>query len=695
MLISCLLVGGFLRSAQPKNRVIGGLSKERALEKRRYLLTGGGTGGHVYPAIAVADELRRREPEAAFLYVGVKGKSEEKIVPKRGYEIRFVSSEGWPGARPSVALLRFAWRLSVGILQSILILRRYQPHAIIATGGYVSAPILLAWVLLRRLKLTQARAFVHESNLMPGRLNLLIGKLADRTGVSFEESRRYLPQAEFVGYPVRKEMVGITQAEARERLNIPLDARVVLAFGGSQGARTINRALIDALPRLLQDPKMWVIHGVGRLDSPSYRAEHDTQSRFSALSLSEEQRKRYSMHTYLDPIEEYYAAADLVVGRGGAGTLTEMAVCGLAALIIPKANLPGDHQVRNARALQDNGAADVVYEHAQRTEEGLIDVVNGEDLAAAIEHLLQEPERLAKMREAIRSFGDVSALGRIADRVQELAAGRLLSLPDRPIPRSDGPVFAEMSGAGLVAHLSRYGLKDIPPREIEYLTYRADGYLSSEAWQTRNNGVKLVGLLQLSEHLDLILYILQDKTPAPRWQRLLGGDLRQVGFIRRNAFQVLRQLNVWNPQVREVLLAGFRDPYFEVRSSAAQSAIFFSEQIGEDPEILAALKGLMVDRDFEVAREGILAMGHFAKDPAIYHAFRALYTHPNWRLREAVVIALTRLVERAVIAPDAIAADLDQFLLTSIGFAPRFHLREKMLHLSQTLQKAKHALPPQ
>jgi len=389
MLISCLLVGGFLRSAQPKNRVIGGLSKERALEKRRYLLTGGGTGGHVYPAIAVADELRRREPEAAFLYVGVKGKSEEKIVPKRGYEIRFVSSEGWPGARPSVALLRFAWRLSVGILQSILILRRYQPHAIIATGGYVSAPILLAWVLLRRLKLTQARAFVHESNLMPGRLNLLIGKLADRTGVSFEESRRYLPQAEFVGYPVRKEMVGITQAEARGRLNIPLDARVVLAFGGSQGARTINRALIDALPRLLQDPKMWVIHGVGRLDSPSYRAEHDTQSRFSALSLSEEQRKRYSMHTYLDPIEEYYAAADLVVGRGGAGTLTEMAVCGLAALIIPKANLPGDHQVRNARALQDNGAADVVYEHAQRTEEGLIDVVNGEDLAAA-EWLLEK-----------------------------------------------------------------------------------------------------------------------------------------------------------------------------------------------------------------------------------------------------------------------------------------------------------------
>ncbi len=532
LLISCVSKGGSLRSARSENRTVGGLSKERTLEKRRYLLTGGGTGGHVYPAIAIADELRRREPEAAFLYVGVKGKAEEKIAPKRGYEIRFVSSEGWPGGRPSLALLRFAWRLGVGVLQAILILRRYQPHVIIATGGYVSAPIMLAWVLLRRLKLTQARAFVHEQNLMPGRLNLLIGKLADRTGVSFEESRRYLPQAEFVGYPVRKEIVGTTQAEARERLKLPADARVVLAFGGSQGARTINRALIDALPRLLQDPKIWVIHGVGRLDSPLYRAEQDTHARFSALTLSEEQRKRYQTYAYLDPIEDYYAAADLVVGRGGAGTLTEMAVCGLASLIIPKANLPGDHQVRNARALQDGAAADVVYEHAQRTEEGLIDVVSGDELAVAIERLLQDPERLAKMRSAIRSFGDVTALGRIVDRVQDLAAGRLLALPDRPTPKSDGPVFTEMSGAGLVAHLSRHGLKDIPPREIEYLTYRADGYLSSEAWQTRNNGVKLVGLLKLTRSSrSRSCLSCRIGTPASRWQRFWAEIFVRLGLF--------------------------------------------------------------------------------------------------------------------------------------------------------------------
>ena len=656
------------------------------MEKRRYLLTGGGTGGHVYPAIAIADEIRRREPEAAFLYVGVRTKAEEKIVPKRGYEITFVSSEGWPGAKPSLALLRFAWRLGLGIFQAIRILHRYKPDVIIATGGYVSAPIMLAWVLLRRLRLTQARAFVHEQNLVPGRLNQLIGRAADLVGVSFAQSRRYLPKAEMMGYPVRQEMGGVKREEARERLGLPADAKVVLAFGGSQGARTINRAMIDALPHLLDDPKVWVIHGVGRL-AGAYQAEADTQARLAALALSEEKKKRYQMHGYLDPIEDYYAAADLIVGRGGAGTLTEMAVCGLASLIIPKANLPGDHQVRNARVLQEEGAAEILYEHAQETPEGLIDHVNGEKMAKAIRALMDDQARLTAMREAIKPFGDTQALSRIVGRVQALAAGTLAPVEQEPLPKSDHPVFAEMTGGELVNFLTQHGLAAVPEKEREYLRYRADGYLAAEAWTIRNHGVKLVGLLQIADRLDLILYILHDKTPAPRWHRLLGGDYRQVGFIRRNAFVTLQQLNLWNDAVRKTLLAGLKDPYFEVRSTALKTAVFFAKQIGEDPEMREAIAQTMLDRDFEVAREAILAMGHFANQPAIYQAMRALYTHPNWRLREAVVIALTRLVERGILEPAMIQEELDQFLLTSTGFAPRFHLREKMLHLSRTLQK--------
>ena len=126
-------------------------------EPKRYLLTGGGTGGHVYPAIAIAAELRRREPEAQFLYVGVRGKAEETIVPKRGYELAYVRSRGWPGNRPSLALVMFAISLGLGILKSIRLLMRFKPDVVIATGGYVSAPIMLAWVLLKRLRLVDSK----------------------------------------------------------------------------------------------------------------------------------------------------------------------------------------------------------------------------------------------------------------------------------------------------------------------------------------------------------------------------------------------------------------------------------------------------------------------------------------------------------------------------------------------------------
>ncbi|MEM1009575.1 MAG: UDP-N-acetylglucosamine--N-acetylmuramyl-(pentapeptide) pyrophosphoryl-undecaprenol N-acetylglucosamine transferase, partial [Myxococcota bacterium] len=369
------------------------------MSAHRYLLTGGGTGGHVYPAIAMADALREQEPEATFLYVGVRGKAEEKIVPARGYEIAYVESEGWPGSRPSLRLLRFGWTLVKGVWQALDILRKYRPDVIVATGGYVSAPIMLAWLILKRLRLTQAKTFVHEQNLVPGRLNRLIGNVADHVGVSFTESRRYLPRAEMLGYPVRREMVGKEQGSARAALKIPEDAKVILAFGGSQGARTINRAVVDALPRLLADEKVWVIHGVGRMNSKAYRALEDTQQRFFELGLPTEQKQRYKMLDYLDPIEDYYTAADLVSGRGGAGTLAEMALCGLSALLIPKANLPGDHQVRNARALQDKQAAALVYEHAQQTQEGLIEVVEGEVLAERVLALLDAPEQRASMRE--------------------------------------------------------------------------------------------------------------------------------------------------------------------------------------------------------------------------------------------------------------------------------------------------------
>ena len=657
-------------------------------QRNRYLLTGGGTGGHVYPAIAIADELRRREEDAEFLYVAVRGKAAEKIVPKRGYPMEFVSSRGWPGAKPSLSLILFALSLGWGIVRAMMILRKFKPTVIIATGGYVSAPIMLAWVILKRLKMTEAKAFVHEQNIAPGRLNRLVGKMATRVGVSFIESCRYFPNAEWVGYPVRKEVGGKERKASREALGIPEDAKVVLAFGGSQGARTINRAMIDALPTLLKDPKVWVLHGVGRFQGADYSAEKDTQERFSKLQLTDEQRKRYRMESYLDPIETYYAASDVGVCRAGAGTLSEVSICGLPAIIIPKANLPGDHQVMNARALGDKGAALVVYEHTKKEGNRLVDYVEGTALAEAVLETLADPKKLAEMGEFIKQFADLEALSKTAERIEQMGRGEMPPLPKVDLGSHKGLELSEMTGGGLVSYLSRNGRDSLDEKDLEYLAYRTEGYLASQAWQVRNVGVKLVGLLKLEDKLDLILHILSDPTPAPRWHRLVGGDLKQVGFIRRNAFNVLRQLNIWNDEVREAILRGLKDPYYEVRSNAGRTVSHFKEQCAADKDILALLELGITERNFEVARACLYAMTDIDDREAIYGVLKHFFLHPNWRIREAVVEGLAKLVQREVIAAETVKADIDQLLLTSTGFVPRFQIRESMLKLSSVLEQS-------
>ncbi|MBT7593465.1 MAG: hypothetical protein HN559_01095, partial [Gemmatimonadetes bacterium] len=154
----------------------------------KYLLTGGASGGHIYPALAVADEIRRRDPEARFLYVGVSDRLEARVVPERGYDIRFVRSRPFPRSSSPFALFRFALTLGVGVLQAIYILLRFRPHLIFGTGGFVSAPILFASGLLKRFGLSRASIFAYEPNAHPGLLNQAVGRLACRIGVGFEEA---------------------------------------------------------------------------------------------------------------------------------------------------------------------------------------------------------------------------------------------------------------------------------------------------------------------------------------------------------------------------------------------------------------------------------------------------------------------------------------------------------------------------
>ena len=355
----------------------------------RVLLTGGGTAGHVNPALAIGRALAGETTR--LLYVGVRGRAEADVVPREGLPIRFVHAAGYPGTRPSPALVRFFVHTFLGSIQAAFILLSFRPEVIVGTGGYASAPVMFAAALLRRVRLCHARVYVHEQNAAPGKLNLLVGRLADRVFVTFPETLPAFPgNAVLSGYPLRRRIAALPREEAAGRLDfqVPPGRRVVFAFGGSQGARTINRAVVDALRYLLPcRDQVFVVHGTG-LARPGYEAARDVEERLASLYSEDERRlidSFYVSRPYFYQIENVYAVADLVVARAGAGSLYELASLGLPAIVVPKANLPGDHQVMNARAMARCGGARVVYEETVLAPNGdIIEQVDGRVLAETV-----------------------------------------------------------------------------------------------------------------------------------------------------------------------------------------------------------------------------------------------------------------------------------------------------------------------
>lgn len=664
-----------------------------------YVFTGGGTGGHVYPGLAIADEVRSRNPGVRIVYIGARGRMEASLVPKRGYPIHLVHARGLPSGRRVLALLGFAACTGFGVFQSLFHLVRHRPRMIVATGGYASSPVLLAYWILRTLRLAGAcRCFVHEQNVVPGKVNRLAGRIADRIGVSFEASLRYFPagKATWTGYPVRTEIGAVSGAEARNSLGLPSDAKVIFAFGASSGARSINRAVVDALPRLLSRQDIHVIHVIGQTRSPDYHAEADTLDRLERLDLTDEQRSRYLQSEYSHEIETLYAASDLVITRSSAGVITEIGICGIPSVLVPLPYAPGDHQAVNARTLESSGAASVVYESISMENGQTIGEVDGERLARLALEILDDPARRDAMIRQARETFDRGGLDRIADQLDQMstdrASDRVLSngRPDEPdVAGSVSPPEHVFSAFSLVRRFTADRDQTfIDSVGEDYLKYRVDGYLKSARWQIRNEGVKLVGLLGYRDRLPFILALLRDKTPAPRLQRLFGGDYRQVGFIRRNAVTTISRLGVYDTPVRATLLDLLADPYYEVRSVAARAFAALAPETGErDDEVLGGLRGLLRESSFEVRSAAILAMGKTG-DGAVAEWLRPFYQDPNGKVRQAVIDALNDLVRRKMIDDlDGLCEELDGILITSNHFDPDFPIKRTLNRLIDMIRR--------
>ena len=668
------------------------MATQKTSQTRCFLFTGGGTGGHVAPALAIAEELRQRHPDARFHYVGVAGKAEATMVPRAwklkadggSDQLHFVRSKGFPGKSPK--LIGFGLSLMLGIWKAVRILLRHKPDLVVATGGYVSAPIVFAVALLRKLQLFDTVVFIHEQNAAPGRMNLLGVRIADRVGVSFPGTPIDASKRLEVGYPVRKmvssaqepEAVAVARLAARDSLGIPQDAKVIFAFGGSQGARTINRLMVDALPLLLADPKVYVIHGTGkRLAGNAYDGMADVEYRTAEIQeLPSDWKDRVQRKDFFHDMGTYYAASDVVVCRAGAGSLNEVCAYGVAAVTIPKANLPGDHQACNARVMERLGAAKVVYERVALESldtEGPVESVSPEALMEVIGPLLSDTQARLSMCEQARSLYDPGTNRRIGDWLEFMVGVR-----DEPEP-AELPQLEEERVLGLghgamVGLLQRMhsGASDVAPlsnEERRLALYKIDGYLASSSFTPVARGCRMVGYGGFTERQPILSYL----------ARVPSGSGREVWpIVRRDALHGIGLLGTCNPDIIRTLGASLFDPYFEASYRAAWAIRVLGKEHAED---LAALVPQLVDTHehpyFEVRQEVLRALGAVASSfETIQNVLAAHRFDPNWKVRQAVLECLRALAERGIIDALQAATEGREVMLSGSGYQTHYPLKQ-------------------
>ncbi|HJV34774.1 undecaprenyldiphospho-muramoylpentapeptide beta-N-acetylglucosaminyltransferase [Geomonas sp.] len=355
----------------------------------RLIVAGGGTGGHLFPGIAVAEEFLARAPENEVLFVGTSRGIEARLLPKLGYRLELVSSSGMKGLGTARKLMS-AGKLLYGYAQSRKILKEFKPDLVLGVGGYASAPLVLA---ARGMGI---KTFIHEQNAIPGITNKFLGRLVEGIFISMPESAELFPENStlMTGNPIRKEILW----SFHERIPTVGDGFSLLVFGGSAGAHRINTAMIEALPFLesVKD-RLRITHQTGEKDIQEVREgyqQHGFQAKVTA---------------FIDDMSAAYGASDLVVCRAGATTIAEVTACGKACIFIPFPYAADDHQRKNAESLLHREAGLMIVEED----------LTGEKLAAEILGLMQDPDRLARVEKNARSLAQLDAAQAIVAAMME------------------------------------------------------------------------------------------------------------------------------------------------------------------------------------------------------------------------------------------------------------------------------------
>lgn len=353
----------------------------------KVLFAAGGTGGHIFPAIAVANEVLRRDETSEVLFVGTARGLETRIVPEAGFQLSLINSAGLKNVG-FVGKLKGVSVLPKSFIEARQIIRQFRPHVVVGAGGYVSGPVLLMAAIMG------VPTLVMDSNALPGFTNRQLARFVDKAALTFEASLPYFGKKGVVtGNPVRKEFFEVPPKQRSEVAHL-------LIFGGSQGARAINNAMADALPHLAElKDRLTITHQTGEADFEKIRELYG--------------RSDYPMadvRPFIANMFEEFARADLVICRAGATTCAELAAAGKASIMIPLPTAADDHQRKNAEALEESGAAKMLLQAD----------LNGEKLAELIRTTIGDAEKLSAMEAAAKAMGRADAAERTADLIEEL-----------------------------------------------------------------------------------------------------------------------------------------------------------------------------------------------------------------------------------------------------------------------------------
>lgn len=368
----------------------------------RIILTGGGTGGHIYPAIAIAQAIIKEWPRTEILFVGTKEGLESRIVPEAGLAFKTVDVEGWR-RQLSFQVFKAGWKALLGTRQAARIIREFSPQIVIGTGGYVCLPVV--WSAARQ----GIPTVIHEQNALPGLTNKFLSRWVKKILLTFPESEKAFPpkvknKLNLTGLPVRPAILETTREEGYRYFNFSPEKLTLLGVGGSRGAKSINQAFVYACKMLAGDAKIQVIHITGENGYQEFMKD------LAAAGIDLANCGNITIRPYLSQMEYALACADLCVARAGATFLAEMTAKGVPAVLIPYPFAAENHQEYNARSLVNAGAAEMILDKD----------LTGPILCQAIERILFDNHRRREMAQASKKAGKPDATEKILKVIKQL-----------------------------------------------------------------------------------------------------------------------------------------------------------------------------------------------------------------------------------------------------------------------------------